>query len=640
MEKLQGFLGFWWVLLIIVALIGYKFFLRIFGIIIIPEDRVGVVVKKFVLFGKNKRLPEGRIVATEGEAGYQAETLAPGVHFWKWPWQYNVSLEKLQEVEKGHIGLVYAKDGNEIPTGKILARKVDSDNFQDAVKFLKNGGQKGRQTAYLTSGLYRINTALFEVTFVKMETIEDGKVGIITTLDGEPLPKGEIAGVEIAGHNNFQDPDVFLAGGGTRGLQTQVVLAGSYNFNPWFVEVEEVPMTSVQIGHVGVVVSYVGPAGVDVTGIEFAHGNIVNKGEKGVWKDPLDPGKYAINTKTMKVEEVPTTNIVLNWAEGRNESHKLDEKLSTITVRSKDGFKFNLDVSQIIHIPSTEASKVIARFGSVSNLVSQVLEPIIGNYFRNSAQNDDVIAFLTSRKERQSSARGHINEVLKQYNVTGVDTLIGDINPPAELMDTLTQRKIAEEMKVTYTTQMEAQETNIALQEKTAVAGMQKQLVEADLNVTIKQKNANGAIETAKGEAESIKIKADANAEQIEKIGTAESKKILAIGTSEAEAYQRQVTAMGQDNFGKFKIAEIIGKEKIKVMPEMLIMGGGGTGGGDTANTTMSALLGFELLKTINAGKLTDVSTEEKKVDEKKPADEKKPEEKKVVDEKKNSDKK
>jgi uncharacterized membrane protein YqiK len=199
-----------------------------------------------------------------------------------------------------------------------------------------------------------------------------------------------------------------------------------------------------------VVISYIGDEGKDLTGDTFKHGNIVNKGEKGVWIKPYDPGKYAINPYTMKIEVVPTTNLVLNWATGRNESHNLDKGLSTITVRSKDGFQFNLDVSQIIHIPANEAPKVIARFGSMLNLVSQVLEPTIGNYFRNSAQSSDIISFLTDRKKRQDDAKTQISAVLEEYNVHAVDTLIGDINPPESLMKTLTDRKIAAEEKETY----------------------------------------------------------------------------------------------------------------------------------------------------------------------------------------------
>ena len=55
-------------------LLFYKFILRVFfGVVIVPEDKIGLVTKKFVLFGK-QQLPEGRIVATEGEAGFQAQT--------------------------------------------------------------------------------------------------------------------------------------------------------------------------------------------------------------------------------------------------------------------------------------------------------------------------------------------------------------------------------------------------------------------------------------------------------------------------------------------------------------------------------------------------------------------------------------
>lgn len=445
--------GYWWVLVVFLALVFYKTLFRLLGIIIIPEDKIGLVTKKFVLFGKHRELPENRIIAINGEAGFQARTLAPGIYFWYWVWQYEINLQPLVTIPQGQIGLIVAKDGRDLETGAILARKVDCDMFQNADAFIRNGGRKGRQTAFLTAGTYRINSFLFDVIVADMTRINENMVGVVTTLDGMPIEEGNIAGRLVHEHNNFQDADAFLAAGGNKGLQQQVVLAGSYYLNPWFIQIEQIKMTEIPIGYVGVVISYVGNEGKDLSGEEFKHGNIVSKGHKGVWAEPLGPGKYPVNTYIMRVEMVPTTNLVLNWASARTESHQLDKHLSTITVRSKDGFPFNLDVSQIIHIPTTEAPKVIARFGSMINLVGQVLEPTIGNYFRNSAQDADVIAFLSSRKERQDAAKQHISRVLDQYNVFGVDTLIGDIVPPESLMKTLTDRKIAEEQKVTYDTQ-------------------------------------------------------------------------------------------------------------------------------------------------------------------------------------------
>lgn len=622
--------NYWWLILLVISLVLYKIILRfLFGMIIVPEDKTGLVTKKFVLFGVNKELPDGRIIATKGEAGFQAKTLAPGLYFWKWVWQYDINMESFTVIPEGKIGLVLAKDGSEIPTGNILAQRADCDNFQDAEMFLNNGGQRGRQSVYITAGSYRINTMLFQVSVSDMIRIQESMVGIVTTLDGLPIEAGQIAGKLIDGHNNFQDFDAFIKNGGNRGLQPQVILAGSYNLNPWAVQMEEIPMTEIAIGYVGVVISYIGQEGNDLTGAEFKHGNIVSKGSKGVWLEPLGPGKYPINKYIMKVELVPTTNLVLNWASARSEAHNLDKNLSTITVRSKDGFPFNLDVAQIIHVPTTEAPKVIARFGNMVNLVSQVLEPTIGNYFRNSAQDSDVIAFLSTRKERQESAKEHIKKVLDEYNVNAVDTLIGDIVPPESLMKTLTDRKIAEEQKVTYNTQKQAQETRQGMEKETAIADMQKDIVKAQQSVEIAERTANATVKKSEGdaasvrlavsaeaeatklraqaEAEGLKMKAAAQAQQIILTGDAEAGKILAIGKSTAEAYELAVKALGGENFTRFKITEELSKGNIKLIPDVLI-GGNNNGSGNA----MDGLLGLKLMEMMNPDKnITTTKTDE-----------------------------
>ncbi|OOV29180.1 band 7 protein [Flavobacterium sp. LM5] len=626
---MTAILDFWWVFLLVLSIVLYKFVLRVFfGMVIVPEDKIGLVTKKFVLFGADKSLPDGRIIATKGEAGFQAQTLAPGLYWGMWIWQFSVDMTPFTIIPEGKIGLVLSKDGKEIPTGRILARKVDSDNYQDATAFLTNGGQKGRQSAFITTGSYRINTFLFEIVIAEQIKIFENMVGIVTALDGDPIPQGQIAGKYVDGHNNFQDFDYFLEQGGNRGLQPQVMLAGSYYINTWAIQIEQNPMTDVPIGYVGVVISYIGEDGKDVTGDTFKHGNIVSKGQRGVWMEPFGPGKYALNKYTTKLEPVPTTNLVLNWANARSESHDLDKNLSTITVRSKDGFPFNLDVAQIIHVPANEAPKVIARFGSMTNLVSQVLEPTIGNYFRNSAQDSDVISFLSTRKERQESAKNHIKAVLDEYNVNAVDTLIGDIVPPDSLMKTLTDRKIAEEEQKTYQTQRMAQEQRQGVEKETAIADMQKEIVKASQSVEIAQRTADATVKKAEGDATSLKLNvnaeaeatkmranaeaeatkaragaqaeatrlnASAEAEKISKTGLAEAEKIKAIGQSTAEAYQLQVSAMGGDNFTKYKITEEIGKGNIKVIPDVLISGTNGSEGG------ISGLLGMKLMEMMDA---------------------------------------
>lgn len=597
MRSVLGWLASnWWVLGVVVAVAmigGYKLFLRLLGVVIIGENEIGIVNKKFVLLGKNKTLPDGKIVALNGEAGFQADTLAPGLHWGLWPWQYNITRQKFITIEEGTIGIVESRDGLALASGRVLARNIDCSSFQDARAFLQAGGERGPQISVIPPGTYRINTALFSIETAAALDIEDNMVGIVTTKEGRPLTTGDIAGPEIPAHNMFQNGQTFIDNGGYKGLQEQVILAGRYYVNPRFVAVEIKPMTEIPIAHVGVVIAYVGSSGKDVTGDAFKHGNLVTHGEKGVWATPLDPGKYPINPYTHKVELVPTANVVLNWATGKNESHRLDKDLSTITVRSADGFKFNLDVSQIIHIPRSDAPRVIARFGNVANLVTQVLEPTIGNYFRNAAQSSDVIGFLKQRRERQEEARKSIQAALMEYNVGAVDTLIGDITPPEALMTTLTDRKLAEQQQVTYQTQQLAEQTRKELEQARAIADTQKRVVDAERSVSIAEFSAQAAVKTADGAAKAKIANADAEAQSTILIATAEANKITlvgnaeagrekAVGTAQADVIKLKTEAMDADKYASVEIARALAGSGQKLVPEIIAGGGddGGQGGG------------------------------------------------------------
>ncbi len=546
------------------------------GAVLIRERQVGIVIKKF---GRSS-LPPGRLIALAGEAGFQADTLPPGLHLGYWFWQYRVLKVPVTIVPQGEIALAIAADGQPIPAERILGRVVDCDNFQDARKFFANGGEKGRQVGILTAGTYRINSALFSVITaaqaeangmdpeqLRLTRIEPDMVGIVTTLDGRPIETGEIAGPIIPGHENFQNAQAFLDGGGRRGLQEQMLLSGTWNLNPWFVQVEQAPMVQIPIGYVGVVISFVGQAHVDVSGAEFKHGDLVQAGHKGVWVTPLYPGKHPINTRVMSVERVPTTNIVLNWA-SRTEAHHYDEKLSSITVRSRDGFAFNLDVSQIIHVGALDAPKVISRVGSMQNLVDHVLQPIVGNYFRNSAQDFTVLDFLSARSQRQVDAAGHIRIALAAYDVQAIDTLIGDIHPPGELMQTQTDRKIAEEQRKTYEAQEAAQKQRQQLVRQTALAEIQQQIVGAEQGVSIAELKAGATVKQAVGDAEATRLRAGGEAEAIRVTGQAK-----------AEAYQAGVTALGAQGYTLMQLMQIVGERNVRIVPDVAVSGAGASPG-------------------------------------------------------------
>jgi len=583
-----------------VMVLGYGIIIRLLGMVIVPNNGTGIVTKKYNVGGANATLPNGKIIALRGEAGVQADTLAPGLHFWLWPWQYSITVVPFVTIGDGRLGIVDARDGQQMAAGRVLAKKVDCDCFQDARAFLQNDGQRGPQIAVMSPGSYRINTSLFTVAEVPALEITGNRVGIVTTKDGRSLLNGDIAGSTVSGHESFQDGEAFIGAGGYKGLQEEVLLAGRYFINPEFATVETVEMTEVPIAHAGVVIAFVGEPGTDVSGDAFKHGNLVQKGKKGVWAEPLDPGRYPINPKTHRVENVPTANVVLNWATGKSEAHKLDEKLSTITVRSGDGFRFNLDVSQIIHIPRNDAPRVIARFGSMVNLVTQVLEPTIGNYFRNAAQNSDVIEFLKSRSERQADARKQIGMALEQYNVGAVDTLIGDITPPDELMKTLTDRKLAEQERVTYETQRLAEVVRKELQQARAVADTQAKVVDSERGVAIAEFAAQASIKQAEGAARAKTMIANADSDVIKLVGFAEAEKTQKIGTAEASVIKQKADAISSDSYVAIEVARALASSEQRLVPD--IVASGAAGAGSTLVEMLMASIVKDQIKPGNRG--------------------------------------
>ncbi|MHC5725993.1 MAG: SPFH domain-containing protein [Nostoc sp.] len=598
------------VLIPIVVVGGLVIFVPLFfgGLVVIGEREVGIVVRKFTLSGRG--LPPGSLIALNGEAGLQADTLAPGWHWGYWPWQYSVKKESVIVIPQGEIALIVAADGASNPPERILGKIVSCDNFQDARKFLTQGGEKGRQMGFLTAGTYRMNTALFKVITAANATAHDmspqqlhiheiaaEKVGIVTTLDGSSIAAGEIAGRIITGHDNFQNGQKFIDAGGQRGLQEQVLLSGSWNLNPWLVNIEQVPMTEIPIGYVGVVISFVGKEHEDVSGAAFTHGNLVNQGHKGVWVEPLYPGKHPLNTKVMKIELVPTTNIVLNFTERITGKHGYDTNLQALKLLSFDGFSFDLEIFQIIHIGASDAPKVISRLGSMQNVIDQVLRPIVGNYFRNSAQEYTILDFLTARSERQVEASEYVKSALRAYDVQAVDSLIGLITPPEELMHTLTDRKIAEEKRKTYEVQQMAQTQRQQLVRETALADIQEEMVQSEQSVQIADLKAQAQIKQANGEAEGTKLRAIAEAEGIR-----------ATGNAKAETYQAGVEALGSHGYTAMQLMQIIGDRNVRLIPDVLVSGNGANNG------LVDGLLSLILWNQTGKGELTPTPLHEQPV--------------------------
>src|SRR5512145_2009395 len=609
-----GFLLLGGLIIVVVALLIF-----LSGIRVIPNTRIGIVEKRFSGRGSIK----SGCIALNGEAGFQPKVLRGGVHYLT-PFQYVVHTAPLVTIPQGTIGYIFARDGKLLDPTQTLASTIETGDFQDVEGFLKSGGQRGPQRRILREGTYAINLVQFIVltdgrvyslplsredmdVIQKMATViaerggfvpviikdTDDKIGIATVHDGPSLAQGEIIAPVVGDdskndetyHNKFQDPDKFLKAGGFRGRQLQVLVEGTYYVNRLFATVEMIQKTVIEVGNVGVVVSYTGATGKDLSGEQYRHGELVARGQRGVWEDALLPGKYAFNTYAGKVVSVPTTNFILKWIRSQSGAHKFDENLSEVSLITKDAFEPSLPLSVVVHIDYKKAPLVIQRFGDIKRLVEQTLDPMVAAYFKNIGQTRTLIQLLQERSEIQQIASSEMKEKFQHYNLELEEVLIGTPGSPENdtqietILTQLRSRQIAAEQIETYDRQEKAAVQERELREAESRAQMQTGMTQAELNIQIQSNQGKAEYQRSIQQAAQIRALAEAEAEKIARIGIAQ-----ALATEEqVRAYggpQFQVTQQVMNRF-----AEAIQQSGVDVVPRVVVSGGsGGEQGGSSTS--------------------------------------------------------
>jgi uncharacterized membrane protein YqiK len=636
------------------------------GIRFIPNNKVGIVEMRISPKGS---LDKG-VIALHGEAGFQPGLLRGGLHYLL-PIQYDVHIVPLVTIPQGKIGYVYARDGQMLPSSQVLGSNSVATDFQDVTEFLQKGGQRGPQRKIVREGMYALNLAQFvviteerlyylplekgeEEVFQRMAKVlreregfapvvikgTDDNIGIVTVHDGPSLPPGQIiaptvgedASIRETYHNSFQDPERFLAAGGLRGRQLQVLVEGTYYINRLFATVEMVPKTVVEVGNVGVVVSYTGEVGADVSGAEYKHGELVLKGTRGVWSEGLLPGKYAFNTYAGKCIMVPTTNFILKWTRGETGSHKYDENLSEVALITKDAFEPSLPLSVVVHIDYRKAPLVIQRFGDIKKLVEQTLDPMVSAYFKNIGQTRTLIQLIQERSDIQQIAGQQMKEKFGQYNLELQEVLIGTPTSGApggqieQILLQLRSRQIATEQVETYNRQQMAAVKERELREAEARAKQQTNITESELSIVVQANNGKADVARAQQEAVKIQTIAGAEANRITVLGQGEAGKVLAlagadaqraarVGVAQALAIEEQVRAYGGPRFQLTQMvmnrfSEAIQASGVDVVPRVVVGGGhdGNGGGGAMTGNVMQALLTLLLSEKVS-GDATAPST-------------------------------
>jgi uncharacterized membrane protein YqiK len=576
-------------------LIPFLYKVRKAPMIAIGEDEVGIIESI-----DGRPLDPGRIFARRvqghdsfqdgelflrsgGQKGTQIDVLPPG-QFRINTYLFRIRVEKALVIAANSIGVVTGRDGEALAPGRLLARKTEGHaSFQDGEAFIQNAGERGPQIDVMLPGRYRLNSDMFNVVLMPAAVVEANQVGLVTAKDGRPLPPGELVAASVTGHNDFQDASAFLSSGGQRGPQFDLLKPGTYYINPLMFDVRLDNVIVIQRGEVAVLVSNVGPEPQVPDAerlLDAQERYVVPTGFRGIQRDVAGPGVYYLNRWAYLAYVIPTTNLTVDWAEenfapegpaqpAQDSTGQRVQLFNPLSVISRDGFEMKVSVKVIIRVRPDQAPLMVAKIGSVQNLVDHVIHPMIDSSFRNQASSTEAMAFMQDRAIEQEKAEGRAREELEKYHVECVRVLISQIILPKELMDIQTKRVIAAQQQAMFIEQQKSEQQRIATENTRAQADKQIELVAAQIGVQVAEQNRQKTVIEAEGRARAVELE-----------GNAEGTKIRAVGEATAEAYDKQQQAVGQQNLFGIEVAKAIASAGLKITPDIMVSGGADGGGG------------------------------------------------------------
>ena len=274
------------------------------------------------------KMPPGRVVATEGEVGIQADVLKPGLHFIKYPFERVVRKVPLDRSRRGRDSAsskrLTASRCRRAESSRSTARRTRTTIFRTRLRLSNAAASRAYSFARSRRACGRFIPYLFRVSVAKTTVVPPGKVGVVTAADGAPLDAGRLHGKAIDGHRNFQDAEQYIASGGQKGPQVEILTPGTYriltnsvdidnnnNVKPGLFVVRLFDATIISENAIGLVEALDGapldPRDYVATPVQ-GHDNfqdcnefITGGGQRGPQKDILLPGTYYINPLVFKV---------------------------------------------------------------------------------------------------------------------------------------------------------------------------------------------------------------------------------------------------------------------------------------------------------------------------------------------------
>ena len=440
-------------------------------------------------------------------------------------------------------------------------------------KIIATDGEMGPQARILPPGWHPwLWPVIYEVDKPSLLVIKEGQVALLTASDGLPLPPGDIYAPEwdpADFKRMAEDAEYFLTDGqGHKGPQASVLTPGTYRINPKVFTHQIVPVTNVAKTTVGVVKSNVGdlpPGAVDTPEV------VVEKGQRGIWRQPLLPREYYLNTKAYEVTIISTAKRVVNYTgtEGAGEQRE-------IPVRTSDGFDFPVDVRVEYEIRPVDAPLVVSVFEDDKKNLRDRLNSAVRAIFRNNAETVKALDYVNQRSIQETQSLVMLAEEMTKVGVTVTAVRIAGVAEDGSLdtlLKTQTDRQIADEEVKMFKQQQLAAEQRKELTRTEQEAEEEKRLATARYEVQIAEQDKERRIIAASAEAQAISIKAEA----------------------QAEAYRVIAQQIGSGNAALLELLKIIGESGINITPRVMVVGSNGGNAGIGGSTEATALIGTML---------------------------------------------
>ena len=454
----------------------------------------------------------------------------------------------------------------------VVVKNVGWKSLQPG-NIIATHGEKGPQADVLAPGWQPWYWPfIYDVEKFPVIEIEAGSVGLITAADGEPLPPDTTYAPEWPSDNvklMAEDAKYFLTdGGGYRGPQTSVLKPGKYRINPKLFKLKTVAVTTIKKAEAGVVKSNVGERATGKDGEK-----LVDRGQRGIWREPLLEGQYYLNTDAFDVTNISTRKKIVHYTTSSGKDTGGNDE-SEIIVRTSDGFTFPVDVRIEFEIRAEDAPLLVATVGDDIEGLRTVMNSSVRAIFRNNAEGVKALDYVKQRSHQESQSLKMLQNEMSKIGVTIAGVRIGDVGDEktlGTLLKTQTDREIALQEQETFREQQRAAEQKKLLTKTEQEAEEEKRLATASYEVQIAGQEQKQRIIQAEAEAQAIKIQAEA----------------------QANAYQLIANEIGSSNAALIELLKIVGERGISITPRVMVVGQGGGNGEDSGQTT--ALIGTML---------------------------------------------